>query len=92
MSGAALRVAVVGGSVAGSAVAVGLLGLGHDVVVHERSTDLRSRGAGVITPAEVLDRLTAAGVLGTDLPRSPASVIRYRGAGAGAPPRGTPHR
>lgn len=91
-SHAELRIAVVGGSIAGSAVAVGLLGLGHDVVVFERSPDLRSRGAGVITPAEVLEQLTAAGVLGSEMPRSPASVIRYRGAGPGAPERGAPER
>ncbi|HEX4223315.1 MAG TPA: NAD-binding protein [Pseudonocardiaceae bacterium] len=52
------RVAVIGGSIAGCAVAIGLRGLGCDVTVYERSQGaLAGRGLGIGIPTMVLPTL-----------------------------------
>jgi 2-polyprenyl-6-methoxyphenol hydroxylase-like FAD-dependent oxidoreductase len=58
------RVAVVGGSIAGCAVAVALIRAGCEVTVFERTRgSLRDRGFGIGLPPGTLDRLVAADYL-----------------------------
>jgi 2-polyprenyl-6-methoxyphenol hydroxylase-like FAD-dependent oxidoreductase len=72
------RIAVVGGSVAGCAVAVELSRAGHEVTVFERSvTALASQGAGIIAPAEVFQGMVARHLLPEDYARCSVTVARY---------------
>ena len=41
-----MKIGICGAGVGGLSTAVGLLSLGHDVIVFERSPDLRTTGAG----------------------------------------------
>jgi len=72
------RIGVVGGSVAGCAVAVELSRAGHEVTVFERSvTALASQGAGIIAPAEVFQGMVAGNLLPEDYARCAVTVARY---------------
>ena len=72
------RIGVVGGSVAGCAVAVALSSAGHEVTVFERSaTALASQGAGIIAPAEVFQGMVARRLLPEDYARCSVTVARY---------------
>ncbi|MGK5555504.1 FAD-dependent monooxygenase [Actinomadura kijaniata] len=72
------RVAVVGGSIAGCAMAVALRNAGCEPVVFERSRGaLLDRGAGITMPVPVRDVLVAAGYLDADLPTIPVTAIDW---------------
>ena len=74
----ALRVAVVGGSIAGSAAAVELTRRGHDVTVFERRGGaLESEGVGVFTPATVLQQMIDRRLVPDELPVHRTRAIRY---------------
>ncbi len=63
------RVAVIGGSIAGSAVAIGLIRAGCDVTVFERTRgSLRDRGFGIGIPPDTFGRLVAADHLDPSVP------------------------
>jgi 2-polyprenyl-6-methoxyphenol hydroxylase-like FAD-dependent oxidoreductase len=67
------RVAVVGGSISGCAVAIALERAGCQVTVYERSRgELQSRGFGIGTPIPMRDELRQRGYL----PRDYTSVVR----------------
>lgn len=69
---------MIGGSIAGCAVAADLLHHGHDVTVYERSAaELASRGAAIITPAPVLTGMQQRGLLSAGFPSYGISAIRY---------------
>ena len=73
-----LRVAVVGGSVAGCATAAALVRAGHRVSVHERASGpLTGRGIGVVADPGALQRLVGHGLIDRDVPRVDADVVRY---------------
>lgn len=79
-----MRVAVVGGSIAGCAVAVDLLHHGHEVSVFERSTGaLSDRGAGILTQDPVLEKMKDRELLSADFPACPVDAIRYIAKGEG---------
>jgi 2-polyprenyl-6-methoxyphenol hydroxylase-like FAD-dependent oxidoreductase len=64
-----LRVAVVGGSIAGCSAGILLMRAGHDVRILERSHGgLVGRGGGIGTPASLLTSLIEADVVDSDLP------------------------
>jgi 2-polyprenyl-6-methoxyphenol hydroxylase-like FAD-dependent oxidoreductase len=68
------RIAVVGGSIAGCAAAVGLRRAGCDVTVYERSRGtLQDRGAGIGLPVPLRDELVSAGYLDGSMPSCWAS-------------------
>jgi NADPH-dependent 2,4-dienoyl-CoA reductase/sulfur reductase-like enzyme len=70
------HVAVVGGSIAGTAMAIALAGSGCHVTVFERSSgELHARGFGIGIPVAVRDEFVAAGTLG------------FRPTSPGGPPR-----
>lgn len=53
-----MKIAIVGGSIAGLTVSIGLSKLGHDVHIFERSPGLlEDRGAGITLPRELLKSL-----------------------------------
>ncbi|MDB5293352.1 MAG: Salicylate hydroxylase [Phycisphaerales bacterium] len=82
---AALRVAVLGGSLGGLAAALALRQAGHDVTVYERSEGtLHSRGAGIVIQGEVLQLLAGQGVDPSGLPGVMSRVRQYLG-GDGRP-------
>ncbi len=65
-----MRVAVVGGSIAGCSAAVELTRVGHEVTVLERSRGgLKGRGAGIGTPLETFQTLVARDLIGEATPR-----------------------
>ena len=81
-----MRVGIIGGSVAGCAIATLLHRAGHDVTVFERSeSDLVSRGAGIGTPTAVWQDMMARGLIDGTLPACRADYMRYvtRGSGTG---------
>ena len=81
-----MRVGIIGGSVAGCAIAALLHRAGHDVTVFERSeSDLVSRGAGIGTPTAVWQDMMARGLIDGTLPACRADYMRYvtRGSGTG---------
>jgi len=83
-----MRVGIIGGSVAGCAIATLLHRAGHDVTVFERSeSDLVSRGAGIGTPTAVWQDMMARGLIDGTLPACRADYMRYvtRGSGTGRP-------
>jgi 2-polyprenyl-6-methoxyphenol hydroxylase-like FAD-dependent oxidoreductase len=54
-----VHIAVVGGSIAGSALAVLLGRAGHNVTVYERSSgELKGRGAGLSMPSQLMQLMT----------------------------------
>lgn len=62
-----MHIAVVGGSVAGSALAVLLGRAGHSVTVYERSSgELKDRGAGLSMPSQLMQLLMDQDLLDTD--------------------------
>lgn len=78
-----LRVGIVGGSIAGCAAAIELLGAGHDVTVFERSPGaLTGRGAGIGTPISTLEALVERGLLDADTPYFPVYRMPFIGRGS----------
>jgi 2-polyprenyl-6-methoxyphenol hydroxylase-like FAD-dependent oxidoreductase len=83
-----MRVGIIGGSIAGCATAALLHGVGHEVIVFERSeSDLVSRGAGIGTPTAVWQDMMARGLIDETLPAFRISSLRFviRGSGTGQP-------
>lgn len=77
-----MRIAVIGGSIAGCASAAVLLHNDHDLTVFERSSEeLVGQGAGILTPLDVLDQMVAAELLDESFPRCEVSGIYYRRRG-----------
>ena len=63
------RVGVIGGSIAGCALAIALDRLGCDVTILERSSSgLHDRGSGIAIPPPLRDELVTAGYLPSDYP------------------------
>ncbi|MFJ6462644.1 FAD-dependent monooxygenase [Streptomyces sp. NPDC091387] len=72
MAGAVLRIGVVGGSVAGCAMAIAGARAGAEVTVHERSdAALEDRGFGIVIPPALHGELVAAGYLDAAMPTAP---------------------
>jgi len=72
-----LSVGVVGGSIAGCAIAIELGRLGHEVVVFERAgEELKDRGAGIVVPPPVLETFIARGLVDSDLPHLRVTATR----------------
>ncbi|MFD0342918.1 FAD-dependent monooxygenase [Streptomyces sp. NPDC127117] len=70
-----LRIGVVGGSIAGCAMAVAGARAGADVTVHERSDgELQDRGFGIVIPPPLHRELVAGGYLGADMPTTPVAT------------------
>jgi 2-polyprenyl-6-methoxyphenol hydroxylase-like FAD-dependent oxidoreductase len=73
-----LRIAIIGGSIAGCAAAIELLRAGQEVALFERSPGrLVSRGAGIGTWSSVLDSLISRDLLDTDFARFRTEVSRF---------------
>ncbi|MCX4965572.1 FAD-dependent monooxygenase [Streptomyces sp. NBC_00654] len=76
MAAAALRVGVIGGSIAGCAAAVAGVRAGADVTVYERSDgELQDRGFGIVIPPPLHEELVSAGYLDAAMPTAP---VAYR--------------
>ncbi len=74
----ALRVAVVGGSIAGCSAAILLDRAGHEVRVYERSpAGLVGRGGGIGTPVPVLRGLMDEDVIDVDMPHLVADTMPF---------------
>ncbi|WP_326666227.1 FAD-dependent monooxygenase [Streptomyces sp. NBC_00385] len=72
MAGAGLRIGVVGGSVAGCAMAIAGVRAGAEVTVYERSEGaLEDRGFGIVVPPPLHAELVAAGYLDPAMPTAP---------------------
>ncbi|MEE1772998.1 FAD-dependent monooxygenase [Streptomyces sp. JV185] len=70
-----LRIGVVGGSIAGCAMAIAGARAGADVTVHERSEGaLQDRGFGIVIPPPLHQELVACGYLGADMPTAPVAT------------------
>ncbi|MFF3954900.1 FAD-dependent monooxygenase [Streptomyces sp. NPDC001890] len=70
-----LRIGVVGGSIAGCAMAIAGARAGADVTVHERSDGaLQDRGFGIVVPPPLHRELVAGGYLGADMPTTPVAT------------------
>lgn len=68
-TGGALRVGVIGGSLAGCAMAVALGQVGCEVTVFERSGEgMRDRGSGIGLPRDLVTVLRDRGLLDADMP------------------------
>lgn len=68
-SGGTLRVGVIGGSLAGCAMAVALEKVGCDVTVFERSGEgMKDRGSGIGLPRDLVTVLRDRGLLDADMP------------------------
>ena len=81
-----MRVGIVGGSIAGCAVAALLHRAGHDVTVFERSeSGLVSRGAGILMVTASWQDMTARGILDGTVPACRVGYSRFvtRAAGTG---------
>jgi 2-polyprenyl-6-methoxyphenol hydroxylase-like FAD-dependent oxidoreductase len=64
-----MRIGIVGGSITGTSAAIELLRAGHQVEVFERSKGtLRGRGAGIGTPASMLEKLKQRDLIDSDIP------------------------
>ncbi|MFC5173595.1 FAD-dependent monooxygenase [Streptomyces mutomycini] len=75
MAATGLRMGVVGGSIAGCAMAVAGIRAGADVTVYERSAGaLQDRGLGIVIPPALHERLVAAGYLGAAMPTAPVAT------------------
>lgn len=69
MRNSSLRIAVVGGSIAGCTAAIALRRAGHEVEILERNrAGLMDRGAGIIAPVPVIESMQARDLLDADLP------------------------
>ncbi len=76
---------IVGGSIAGCAVAIELSRAGYDVSVFERSRgELVGRGAGIATPMATFHTLIARDLLDEDFPYCFKTQILFIGCGAAA--------
>ncbi|WP_237274237.1 hypothetical protein [Streptomyces globisporus] len=72
---AALRIGVIGGSIAGCAAAVAGSRAGADVTVYERSgAELQDRGFGTVIPPPLHAELVGSGYLGPDMPTAPVGT------------------
>lgn len=72
VAGAGLRIGVVGGSVAGCAMAIAGARAGAEVTVYERSDGaLEDRGFGIVVPPPLHAELVAAGYLDSAMPTAP---------------------
>lgn len=72
VAGAGLRIGVVGGSVAGCAMAIAGTRAGAEVTVYERSDGaLEDRGFGIVVPPPLHAELVAAGYLDAGMPTTP---------------------
>lgn len=72
MTGAGLRIGVVGGSVAGCAMAIAGSRAGAEVTVYERSDGaLEDRGFGIVIPPPLHAELVTAGYLDAGMPTAP---------------------
>ncbi|WP_328512170.1 FAD-dependent monooxygenase [Streptomyces sp. NBC_00376] len=70
-----LRIGVVGGSIAGCAMAIAGARAGADVTVHERSDgELQDRGFGIVIPPPLHRELVDGGYLGADMPTIPVAT------------------
>ena len=81
-----MRVGIIGGSIAGCAVAALLHQAGHQVTVFERSeSGLVSRGAGILMIAAPWQDMTARGLIDETIPACRADYSRFvtRAAGTG---------
>ncbi|MFJ8751801.1 FAD-dependent monooxygenase [Streptomyces sp. NPDC102441] len=75
MAATGLRMGVVGGSIAGCAMAVAGLRAGADVTVYERSAGaLQDRGLGIVIPPALHERLVATGYLDAAMPTAPVAA------------------
>ncbi len=84
-----LRVAVVGGSIAGCSASILLSRAGHDVHVYERSPGgLVGRGGGIGTPVPVLQGLMDEDVVDRDMPYLVADAMPFIVRTDGAPETG----
>lgn len=74
--GSGLRIGVVGGSIAGCAMALAATNAGAEVTVYERSSGrLRERGFGIGVPQPLLEQLVEMGYLD---PATPVHRVRHR--------------
>lgn len=74
MTGAGLRIGVVGGSVAGCAMAIAGTRAGAEVTVYERSDGaLEDRGFGIVIPPPLHAELVTAGYLDAGMPTAPVA-------------------
>ncbi|CAM5333819.1 MULTISPECIES: FAD-dependent monooxygenase [Streptomyces] len=72
---AALRIGVIGGSIAGCAAAVAGRRAGADVTVYERSrADLQERGFGIVIPPPLHAELVGSGYLDAAMPTAPVGT------------------
>ncbi|MFC8594250.1 FAD-dependent monooxygenase [Streptomyces atroolivaceus] len=75
MAATGLRMGVVGGSIAGCAVAVAGVRAGAEVTVYERSDgELRDRGLGIVIPPPLHEQTVAAGYLDAAMPTAPVAT------------------
>lgn len=69
-----LKVGIVGGSIAGCALAIALIRLGCEVIVFERSAEgLIDRGAGLALPLPLVQKLKSENFIDKDMPFLPIS-------------------
>lgn len=74
-----LNIAIVGGSIAGCSAAIALLRAGHQVTVFERSLQpLSDRGAGIVIPMALLQKLKQIDMLDPDMPAVNLLSMDYR--------------
>ncbi|MFY0512225.1 hypothetical protein ACOMD4_17830 [Streptomyces anulatus] len=72
---AALRIGVIGGSIAGCAAAVAGSRAGADVTVYERSeAELQDRGFGIVIPPQLHAELLGSGYLDAAMPTAPVGT------------------
>ncbi|MFF9347647.1 FAD-dependent monooxygenase [Streptomyces sp. NPDC014734] len=70
-----VRIGVVGGSIAGCAMAIAAQRAGADVTVHERGDGaLQDRGFGIVMPPSLHRELVTGGYLGADMPTAPVDT------------------
>lgn len=63
------RVVIVGGSIAGCAMAVLLQRLGIDIILLERSANLSSQGAGITLPVDIINQCIELDLFDENIPR-----------------------
>ncbi|MGW4234616.1 FAD-dependent monooxygenase [Streptomyces sp. NPDC004980] len=74
MAATGLRMGVVGGSIAGCAMAIAGTRAGADVTVYERSDGaLQDRGLGIVIPPALHEQLVALGYLDAAMPTAPVA-------------------
>jgi 2-polyprenyl-6-methoxyphenol hydroxylase-like FAD-dependent oxidoreductase len=81
-----VRVGIVGGSLAGCAMAVALSSVGCDVTVLERTdSEMRDRGSGIGLPAPLIQRLRGLGMIDADMPTLSVASRQWRRMAGDAP-------